>query len=314
MPTKKRRQSRSKRKRGTRRVGGGTPLSSVRSSSSLPRTDDIRILSHCDKNMFEKYNTPQYRSALNTIIRELLQYNPLAIIEFIDEHFNKKSILAHFKNEKCINNQLDTLKRKLSGYKQKIVKTNTEKYEKITMETAYSILYKGFATFSVSKLQKGGADGDDSEEPELCAICLDVLKNGRVIIAPINCKHRGHAHCLRRWWGEAEVKPCPVCRIISDLPPPNLKELEEHLLYPEEVPEEVPENRLQPGERLNVMRSARIRMIPYVLGVCGFIFYNLEHIQNIVLMMAGDERGVGPQQRVFIFSIILFILSTLGII
>ena len=157
MPTKKRRQSRSKRKRGTRRVGGGNI------NSSAP--------SHCDKNMFEKYNTPQYRSALNTIIRELLKYNPLAIIEFIEQHFNETSILAHFKNDdfkndECIKNNLGTLKRKFSEYNQKFVKTNTEKYEKITMETAYNILYKGFAKFSVSKLQEGGADGDDSEDED----------------------------------------------------------------------------------------------------------------------------------------------------
>jgi len=159
MPTKKRRQSRSKRTRGTRRVGGGNPL------SSAPPSHHFSIISHCDKNMFEKYNTPQYRSALNTIIRELLKYNPLAIIEFIDKHFNETSILAHFNNEECIKKQLDTLKLKFSEYNQKIVKTNTETYEEITMETAYSILYKGFAKFSVSELQDGGAPGD-GDEPE----------------------------------------------------------------------------------------------------------------------------------------------------
>ena len=308
MPTKKRRQSRSKRKRGTRRVGGGTPRSSARSSSSrssssLPRTDKIDILSHCDKNMFKKYNTPQYLSALNTIIHELLKYNPLAIIDFIDKHFNETSILAHFNNEKCIKKQLNTLKRKLSEYKQKIVKTNTETYEEITMETAYSILNKGFAKFSVSELH-GGAPVDDStnEFKPPCAVCLEDLENGRVIIAPIQCPHRGHARCLRRWW--RENPSCPECRVSGTLPPPS----------PEELAEAAEEEAATEAEAAATAAAARLRRIAYVLGVCGFIFYNLEHIMSIVLMMAGDERGVGPRQRVFLFSIILFILSTLGII
>ena len=268
--------------------------------------------------MFKKYNTPQYRSALYTIIQELLKYNPLAIIDFIDNHFNETSILAHFNKKTCIKNTLDTLKQKLSEYKQKIVKTNTETYEEITMETAYSILNKGFTKFSVLL---GGAPGDDStnEFKPLCTVCLQELEDGRVIIAP-KCKHRGHAHCLRKWW--KKNPSCPICRSYVNLPAPSSEEVAEQLQYPEDHKSEEEKE----AERYAIQRAASEaseadraenimrRRIAYVLGVCGFIFYNLEDIMNIVLMMAGDDRGVGPRQIAFSFSIILFILSTLGII
>jgi hypothetical protein len=290
-------------------------------------------------DMFKKYNTSRYRSALDTVIRELLKYNPLAIIEFIETHFNETSILAHFNNEKCIKIQLDTLKRQLHEYKQTIVKTKTKTYEKFTIKTADSILKKGYATFS--KL-RGGAPGDESEEPApapepICSVCRDDLVNGREIIVPSECIHRGHAHCLRTWW---RFRPsCPECRREGDLPPPSPEELEERRQHPEEdlSPEDVlrmeeeqeeqlrrqqqAEQLQQQAERLRQQAERRQtvmrRRLAYVLGVGGVAFYNLEYVMEVLndtaMMVDPTMSGLEMNMGSFVM-ILMFILSTLGIV
>jgi hypothetical protein len=182
-------------------------------------------------NMFKKYNTSRYRSALETVMRELLKYNPLAIIAFIEMHFNETAILAHFNNEKCLKMQLDTFKQQLHQYKEKIGKTKThDKFAKFTMEHASSIIKKGYATFSKLKL-RGGEPGDESEspppsppepepEPDMCPICFDNLDDGTGsrIIHPIKCPlHKAHSMCLRSWWRRNPT--CPTCRTPGHLPP-----------------------------------------------------------------------------------------------
>ena len=321
MHTKKRRQSRSKRQRGTRRLRGGQPLSLALPKSTQSSKADISILSLCDKNMLDKYDTPQYRSALETIIRELSKYNPLAIIGFIERHFNKGSILAHFNNDKCSETQLDNLKRKLDEYKQKIVKTNTKKYEAFTMKTAYSILNKGFVEFSGSKSQKGGGDNP------ICPICFEDFNNGRVVIVPLGCIHGGHALCLRRWWGR-EIARCPICRQESALPLPSPEELAERLQYPEEVPEEQQQREREENERHAIEQEAREaseaararnimgRRFAYVLGVAGVAFYNQEYVMEV---LRSTRDGVDPNMSEQEFAvnnfitILMFILMTLGL-
>lgn len=338
MHTKKRRQRRSKRKGGQGHLLRSSARSS-RASARLTRSSraSARASSHCDKklmDMFKKYNTSRYRSALDTVIRELLKYNPLAIIEFIETHFNETSILAHFNNEKCIKIQLDTLKRQLHEYKQKIVKTKTNTYEKFTMKSADSILKKGYATFS--KL-RGGAPGDESEEapapepapapapPEepICSVCLEELVNGREIIVPNGCIHRGHAHCLRTWW---RIRPtCPECRGEGDLPPPSPEELEERRQHPEEdlSPEDLlrmqEEHEEQQMQRQRAARRQTImrRRLAYALGVCGVAFYNLEYVMDVTNEAARmvDPTMSGLEMTMDSFVLILMlILSTLGIV
>jgi hypothetical protein len=181
--------------------------------------------------MFKKYNTSRYRIALDTVMRELLKNQPLAIIEFIEMHFNETAILAHFNNDTCLKMHLDTLKRQLHQYKETIGKTKThEKFTKFTMQHASGIIKKGYDAFSKLKL-RGGAPGDEDEsssppppppppepEPDLCPVCLGDLDDGTLTIHPIRCPmHKAHSACLRSWWRRNPI--CPACRTPGHLPP-----------------------------------------------------------------------------------------------
>ena len=172
--------------------------------------------------MFKKYNTIGYRNSLETVIRELLKYHPLAIIEFIELHYNENAILAHFNNDKCLKMLLDTVKRQLHEYKEKIGETKTT-HLGFTMENAESIIKKGYATFSKVKL-RGGAPGD--QEPDVCPICRDDLNDGRIVIHPTGCpKHLAHSSCIRLWSLRSNL--CPVCRADMVLPPATPEEVAE---------------------------------------------------------------------------------------
>ena len=270
MHTKRRRQRLSKRKGGQGRL-----LSSSRRSRSS-QSD----LTHCNQilmNMFKKYNTSRYRSALKTVMRELLKYHPLAIIEFIEMHFNEPAILAHFNNEKCLKMHLDTLKQQLHQYKEKIGKTPPhEKFTKLTMEHASSIIKKGYDTFSKLKL-RGGAPGE-SEEPDRCPICLNGLENGSLIIHPIRCPmHKAHSACLRSWWRRNPI--CPICRTPGHLPS----------LLPEEEPaDQEPQEHLQmqphDAENLQMQQQMQQEIQALLLET------------NLLLRSQRDEEEVPAEQ------------------
>jgi hypothetical protein len=235
MHTKKtRRQKRSKRNRN-----GG-------SRSSVSRTR--RSLSHCDQklmDMFKKYNTSSYQSSLETVLRELSKYHPLAVIEFIEMNFNDTNVVTRFSNETCFKILLNTLKQQLHEYKQKNVKIKKNPYEKFTVENVDSILKKGYATFSKSKLRlRGGAPAGDhpleppDSEPE-CIICREPLNNGRFILHPTTCQHLFHAQCLRAWWRRSPS--CPTCRGESVLPPPSNEEQADNQMNPPEYGNDRPQ-------------------------------------------------------------------------
>lgn len=290
--------------------------------------------------MFKKYNTSRYRSALETVMRELLTYHPLAIIEFIEMHFNETAILAHFNNEKCLKKHLDTLKQQLHQYKEKIDKTPPhEKFTKLTMEHASSIIKKGYDTFSKLKL-RGGAPGE-SEEPDRCPICLNNLENGSLIIHPIRCPmHKAHSACLRSWWRRNPT--CPICRTPGHLPPllPEEEEAEqqadqqlqqqqdaEHLQMQQQMQREIEALLLETNLLLNAQRDDEEVVRPYeiqqmttgqmhrlgarfafIIGLFASVFYNLEYIMEMVdLTMGANELDIC---RLVMIS--MFLLAFLG--
>jgi hypothetical protein len=273
-------------------------------------------------DMFKKYNTSRYRSALETVIRELLKYNPLAIIEFIEMHFNETAILAHFNNEKCLKIHLDTLKQQLHQYKEKNGKTKThEKFTKFTMEHASRIIKKGYDTFSKLKLRGGAGDEVEDEEsspppppppepePDRCPICLSEMnENDEIIIHPNTCPmHKAHSACLRGWWRRNPI--CPVCRTPGYLPPPLPEEEQTEqaaiLLEQQQAPlvrqwEQEYELQLeqqwqlqqqqwqlqQQQQRQAERRQWRNARIAFIIGLFGYVFYNLESIMEICIQVA----------------------------
>lgn len=334
MHTKRRRQRHSKRKGGRRS-----------SRSHLTRSS-----SHCNQKlmtMFKKYNTPRYRSALEPVMRELLKYHPLAIIEFIEMHFNETAILAHFNNEKCLKIHLDTLKQQLHQYKEKNGKTKThDKFTKFTMEHASRIIKKGYGTFSKSKLRGGAGDEESSPppppppprppEPEMCPVCFDNLDDGTGsrIIHPTTCPlHKAHSACLRSWWRTNPI--CPMCREPGgDLPP----------LLPEEEPAEraailleqqqaplaqqwEQEYQLQLEQQLQLQlqqqqlqtQAERLQrrnaMLAFIVGLFGSVFYNLEYIMEVFseTMMMVDPTMGATEMAIGSFAMIsMFLLAFLG--
>ncbi|CAK9098553.1 unnamed protein product [Durusdinium trenchii] len=65
-------------------------------------------------------------------------------------------------------------------------------------------------------------DGDLLDSEELCAICLDELREESsgstckiVEVKQLHCQHRFHADCLIKWWSldpRPDAVTCPTCR------------------------------------------------------------------------------------------------------
>ena len=235
MHTKRRKQRHSKR-----RVGGQNSLSSssVRSSVRSSRLSGSRLSgsrssvrssrlsgsrssgssSQCRQKimgMFKQSDNVKYRTGLETLMHELSKYHPLAIIDFIEMHFNEKATLAHFNNDKCFKMMLDNFKRQLHEYKATFSKTKTT-YPRFTMKDAESIMQKVYGIFTKVKL-RGGAPGGDQEESDICPVCFDDLHDGSIVIHPSACQHLAHSKCLRTWGLRSNV--CPMCRAPMNLPP-----------------------------------------------------------------------------------------------
>jgi hypothetical protein len=167
---------------------------------------------------FKQYNTFQYRTGLETVVRELSKYHPLAIIEFIELYYNEKAALAYFNNDKCVEMMLDKFKRQLHKYKTTLGQAKTT-YSRFTIEDAELIINKGYDAFTKVKLRGGRTrrlkGGDD-----ICPICMEPLNEPGMggVIHPDGCQHEGHSMCLREWW---RMNPsCPICRQPSTLPAP----------------------------------------------------------------------------------------------
>lgn len=277
-------------------------------------------------DMFKKYNTLRYRNSLETVMGELLKYHPLAIIEFIELHYNEKAILAYFNNDKCFKRLLDTVKRQLHEYKEKIGETKTT-HLKFTMENAESIIKKGYATFSKFKL-RGGAPGD--QEPDVCPICFDNLDDDRIVIHPIHCKHLAHSTCIRMW--ARRSKRCPICTA--------------HMVLPRATPEEVAELELaEPLAEFELAQQARFamphpnqmiieqmqaqhaqqaqphqhnvpvrqqRMLAFITGLLGLAAYNIDYVMEMATEAAMEidpTMAVVPATIGSFAMLILFLFS-----
>ena len=264
--------------------------------------------------MFKKYNTLGYRNSLETVMRELLKYHPLAIIEFIELHYNEKAILAHFNNDKCFKRLLDTFKRQLHEYKEKIGETKTT-HLKFTMENAESIMKKGYATFSKFKL-RGGAPGD--QQPDICPICLEDLNDGRTVIHPIGCQHLAHSRCLRMW--ATQSKTCPSCRRYMTLPPATPEEEEELAGALAELQEQIRQNQQQnqlqyQQNQLQNQQDQAVRrqiMFAFTTGLFGLVAYNLDYVMEVATETAMEidpTMGVVPMSVGAFAMLSMFIIS-----
>ena len=257
---------------------------------------------------------------------ELLKYHPLAIIEFIELHYNEKAILAHFNNDKCFKRLLDTVKRQLHEYKEKIGETKTT-HLKFTMENAESIIKKGYATFSKFKL-RGGAPGD--QEPDVCPICFDNLDDDRIVIHPIQCpKHLAHSSCLRMW--ARRSRKCPVCRAHMELPratPEEAAELDEPLAELELAEQALPFSlqqelaELQHAEMMFDQQQAQQhqhniavrqqRMFAFITGLLGLAAYNIDYVMEVAAETAMDidpTIAVVPATIGSFAMLIMFLIS-----
>jgi hypothetical protein len=231
--------------------------------------------------MFKQSDNVKYRTGLETLMHELSKYHPLAIIDFIEMHFNEKATLAHFNNDKCFKMMLDNFKRQLHEYKATFSKTKTT-YPRFTMKDAESIMQKVYGIFTKVKL-RGGAPGGDQEESDICPVCFDDLHDGSIVIHPSACQHLAHSKCLRTWGLRSNV--CPMCRAPMNLPPAT----------PEESAELQPIfQEFQEQAQAQVQSQLRRRMLIGITAYIGLLAFNQEAMRetiNDVEMMFGEPQG-----------------------
>ena len=324
MHIKKRRQRHSKRRAGGQNSLLSLPSSrSSRSRSSRSRSSRSRLSrssSQCHQKImdaFKQYNTFQYRTGLETVVRELSKYHPLAIIEFIELYYNEKAALAYFNNDKCVEMMLDKFKRQLHKYKATLGQAKTT-YPRFTIEDAELIINKGYDAFTKVKL-RGGRTRRLRGGDEVCPICWELLTepgmdNFMGVIKPDGCQHKGHATCLRDWW--RRNPSCPICRQPSTLPAPLEGEpLPAPLPEPDEYPlifdgVSDPSNLLYYRERNTRRRRRRepMRALPmraFMSGLLGIAMYNLDRVMEIAMEVGMDVGMEEPIAFIQLFFILI---------
>jgi hypothetical protein len=245
--------------------------------------------------MFKQSDNVKYRTGLEILMRELSKYHPLAIIDFIEMHFNEKATLAHFNNDKCFKMLLDNFKRQLHEYKATLSKTKTT-YPRFTMKDAESIMQKVYGIFTKVKL-RGGAPGDQ-EESDICPICFDELHNGSIVIHPSACQHLAHSKCLRTWG--LRNNACPICRAPMNLPPATPEESAELQGELQPIFQEFQEQAQEQAQaQAQVQSQLRRRMLIGITAYIGLMVFNQEALRetmNEVDMMFGDEANMSGLQ------------------
>ena len=245
--------------------------------------------------MFKQSDNVKYRTGLKTLMHELSKYHPLAIIDFIEMHFNEKATLAHFNNDKCFKMMLDNFKRQLHEYKATFSKTKTT-YPRFTMKDAESIMQKVYGIFTKVKL-RGGAPGGDQEESDICPICFEDLHDGSMVIHPGACQHLAHSKCLRTWGLRSNV--CPMCRAPMNLPPATPEESAELQPIFQEFQEQAQaqaqaQSQAQAQAQAQAQSQLRRRMLIGMTVYIGLMVFNQEAMRetiNDVEMMFGDPPG-----------------------
>jgi hypothetical protein len=194
------------------------------------------LSSSCKKkitNMFKTYISKIHHVALKSIIYELLQKHPIALIKFIETYFIEKVILKEYNNDNCFKIFLNVIQNDFNNYKDKVMEVYAyDVIPMLTMKELVSILQKGI--FAKKKLLGGQGSSDDEEEPEICAICREAMQNSSDILSLGPCGHTFHSFCIRMWllsippniYKQQHMHTCPSCRQIAN-PLPQLSEQQE---------------------------------------------------------------------------------------
>jgi hypothetical protein len=256
--------------------------------------------------MFKQSDNVKYRTGLKTLMRELSKYHPLAIIDFIEMHFNEKAALAHFNNDKCFKMMLDNFKRQLHKYKATLSKTKTT-YPRFTIKDAESIIQKVYVTFTKVKL-RGGRTRRLRGGEDICPICFEDLHNGSIVIQPSACQHLAHSTCIRTWG--VRNNTCPMCRAPMNLPPATPEELaelqgdpifQEFQAQAQEQAQEQAQAQVQAQVQAQAQAQAQSQLIRRMLigitAYIGLMFYNqevlIEAMNEVDPNMSGLEYAVG---------------------
>ena len=224
-------------------------------------------------------------------------------------NYNKKYaeiFCAHFKNNECVKSYVDTLIPRLDD-----LKYLDEDKPHFTVKSIDMLLDKINNVYSLYYNTKGGSPSNtgQNQDEDICIICYEqFINDNRIIIHPVNCMHRMHSVCARRWWrtqqGYRNEPRCPMCNMASDLPNETPQEIQEQqLLANQPVDPDEPAQQMSRMQRF-LLNPRNQNIGRYLLVAGSYIVYRWDVFFNPDFVGRIEFFNGSPMFLLFIFILL----------